>query len=166
MDTPTSRSANRTKAESHAQGPDLTLAHVHTRTLEMAKVAEIVGDKVGDMVEGILKRALGAKDTDKDKDKGGFGSFFGGDKKKDDDDDDDDKGSFFSKIFDRDDDDKKAKASGFDGLFSELDSPGGGAGGGPGGTGGGAGGSGGGAGGTGDLFGDLLEVAEEASEGK
>lgn len=106
------------------------------------------------MVEGAFKSMLGIKS--KEKDKGGFKSFFGGDdkkdddrdkgglfsfgndKKKDDDDDDDGKGSFFSKFLDGGDDDKRPKRSGFDGLFTEQGGPGGGAGGGAGGFSGGS----------------------------
>ncbi|XP_049591256.1 calpain clp-1 [Syngnathus scovelli] len=150
----------------------------------MDKMAEMFGDHVGDIVGGMVKNALGVKGTSKDK--GGLSSFFGGDKKNQDEsdkggifsfgddkreNDDDDKGSFFSRFLDRDDNDKKAKQSGFDGLFNELDGPdrqaGGGAGGsGCGAAGGAPGGPRGGAGlSEGDLFGDLMDVAEETSRG-
>ncbi|KAM4730085.1 uncharacterized protein FYW61_010428 [Anableps anableps] len=147
----------------------------------MNAFASIIGDKVGDIVEGAVKNALGIEDKEKDKKKGGFMSIFGGDKDKEEEkggifsfghDDkkkkkDEDKGGFFSKIFDKDDDEDKGlpKKSGFHGLFAEGE--GGGA------MGGGAmGGGGEEAGGNPgrtvavtdrDLFDDLLDVAEETS---
>ncbi|XP_034537385.1 zinc finger protein AEBP2-like [Notolabrus celidotus] len=151
----------------------------------MDKFASIIGEKMGDMVEKAVKKALGADDEededkdknkgilsifggdddkDKDKDKGGLFSF-GDDKKKD-----EDKGGFFSKIFDKDDDKGEEKPSGFHGLFIEQGAAAGG--------GGGqivAGSEGGGGGGMkgqtigvndGDLFDDLMDVAAETSKGK
>ncbi|MED6284549.1 hypothetical protein CHARACLAT_020219 [Characodon lateralis] len=101
----------------------------------MDKFAHIIGDKVGDMVEGAVKNALGVEDKKKDKKKGGGLSIFGGgkgekkedkggifsfghdDKKKN---KEEDKG-FFSKILDKADDKDKGmqKKTGFQGLFAE-----------------------------------------------
>ncbi|XP_038164219.1 glycine-rich RNA-binding protein 2, mitochondrial-like [Cyprinodon tularosa] len=153
----------------------------HRDAADMDLFAGKIAEKVGDMVEGAVKNALGMEDKDeKKKEKGGFFSFGRGD---DDEDEkkkkknkEEDKG-FFSKIFDRDDDedkDKVPKKSGFHGLFAEGE--GGGAGG-P--MGGGAmGGDGGAMGGGGaggppgqtvavsdrDLFDDLMDVAEQTSK--
>ncbi|TWW78541.1 hypothetical protein D4764_11G0006620 [Takifugu flavidus] len=140
-------------------------------------------DKGGDALEGALKKVCGVE-SKKEK-SGGFLSFLGGDKDKDDKDkkdtgglfsfgddkkkDDDDKGGFFSKIFNKDDDEDKDKKSGFKGLFNEQGGASGGGGGeemprfdddanaGPG---PGPGLS------DGDVFNDLMDVAEEMSEGK
>ncbi|XP_047207431.1 uncharacterized protein LOC124859033 isoform X2 [Girardinichthys multiradiatus] len=101
----------------------------------MDKFAHIIGDKVGDMVEGAVKNALGVEDKKKDKKKGGGLSIFGGgkgekkeekggifsfghdDKKKN---KEEDKG-FFTKIIDKADDKDKGmqKKTGFQGLFAE-----------------------------------------------
>ncbi|XP_035982123.1 dr1-associated corepressor homolog isoform X2 [Fundulus heteroclitus] len=143
----------------------------------MDMFAGLIADKVGDMVEGAVKNALGVDDKKEEKkggfrsifkgdndeekeEKGGFFSFGHDDKKKKD--EEEDKG-FFSKIFHKDDDEDKGtqKKKGFHGLFAE----------GPGGMGGPGGGEE--AGGLPDrtvavsdrdLFDDLMDVAEETSK--
>ncbi|XP_026165150.1 uncharacterized protein LOC113131749 isoform X2 [Mastacembelus armatus] len=140
----------------------------------MDRFAHMVGEKVGDMVEGAVKSALGVKDKDKkDKKAGGGGilSVFGGDKKKDNSNKDEGKGGFFSNVFDKEDNNKGTpKKSGFSGLFSEQEGAGAASGGdgdfvgmaeesevpkGPSVEGGGE-----------DLYDDLLNVANEISTGK
>ncbi|KAF3707930.1 hypothetical protein EXN66_Car001103 [Channa argus] len=139
----------------------------------MDQIAHVVGAKVGGVVEGAIKSALGGKDKSGDKKKaaagggGGF-SFFGSNEKKDQR-GDEGKGGIVSNLFGKGDDNKgSGKKSGFSGLFSEQEGAGP-AGGGDGGMceytppGENAGASGG-AGGS-ELYDDLLDVASEMSGG-
>ncbi|KAI3363539.1 hypothetical protein L3Q82_012141 [Scortum barcoo] len=116
--------------QTHLYLPENTLqtlrSHRNRRTdrpADMDKIAGMLGEKVGDMVEDAVKSALGVKDKGKDKDKkkGGISSLFGGDKKKK---EEKEKGGFFSKIFDKDNDGKTEKKSGFSGLFNEQEGAG------------------------------------------
>ncbi|KAL6102272.1 uncharacterized protein ACO6RY_17349 [Pungitius sinensis] len=127
-----------------------------------------IAEKMGDMVEDAVKKALGKEDKDKEKDKGGIISkIFNRDddkKKKKKSEEKDKKEGFFSKMFDRDadEDKKKESKSGFSGLFSEMEGAT---------SAGGQDGDNMGGGMTpqtvqindGDLFNDLMEVAEETS---
>ncbi|XP_041802898.1 uncharacterized protein LOC121613530 [Chelmon rostratus] len=175
----------RGRLRSHLHLPENTLraaSHTadrqkHQRQTDMDKLANLIGDKVGDIVTEAAKDILGVggKDEDEDDKKGGVLAFFGGNKKEeeeekkkgglfsfgDDKKKDDDKGGFFSNLLDTDDDKEKDKKSGFTGLFTEQGGPGA-AGGDQGGTEGGqsVGVS------DGDLFSDLMDVAEETSKGQ
>ncbi|KAJ0066869.1 hypothetical protein NL108_004844 [Boleophthalmus pectinirostris] len=119
----------------------------------MSFLVDKLAKRAGDMVADKIKDALGGSDDrrddrrDKDDKHDGFLSIFKKDRDEDRDDDDHkgglfsfgrdkdknrekekDKGNFFEKIFDRDDDDddhRRQKKSGFAGLFSEQDPPGG-----------------------------------------
>lgn len=85
---------------------------------------DVCGCVAGDMVEDAVKGALGIKDKEEDKKKGGIKSIFKGSNKEEEEKKkkkkkDEDKG-FFSKVFHKDDDeDKGLKKSGFQGLFAE-----------------------------------------------